>query len=179
MLVMGSKALASVTDRGRSSSGERRMMCSVRFVNGAGVTLLLTQAFGIASNGAIQLVLAIAVLAGLAVAQGVEVPSTGLATRRLAEVIGGENHVSEAPDGSSVAVVDHDKKVAWIVDAKTGDIIESTHLGKVSAIALLPKNCGYWLGLTDGTAIHAPRVLAWWGHSAERARALVHEVATA
>ena len=47
---MGSKALASATDRGRSSSDECRMMCSAPLVNGAGVTLLRRRLFGFASN---------------------------------------------------------------------------------------------------------------------------------
>lgn len=132
-------------------------MCSARSVNGAGVSLLLTQQRRFACNGVMQLVLVIAVLSGVAVAQGVEVPSTGLATKRLAEVVGGEQHVSQVPDGSAVAVVDHDKWVARIVDAKTGDVTESVHMGKVSAIALLPNNRGYWLGLTDGAVVHVPR----------------------
>ncbi len=104
-----------------------------------------------------QFVLAMALLLGASVAQAVEVPSTGLATRRLAEVIGGEEHVSVAPDGSAVAVVDHDKLVARIVDANTGNVLESAHLGSVAAIALLSHGRGYWLGLTDGSVVHVPK----------------------
>jgi hypothetical protein len=63
---MGSKALTPATDRGRSSSDECRMMCSAHFVNGAGVTLLRRRAFGIASNGAMPLALARAVLTDIA-----------------------------------------------------------------------------------------------------------------
>jgi len=47
---MGSKALASATDRGRSSSDECRMMCSAPLVNGAGVTLLRRRLLGFVSN---------------------------------------------------------------------------------------------------------------------------------
>lgn len=82
--------------------------------------------------------------------------STGLPTRRIAEVVGGEEHVSVAPDGSAVAVVDHEKKVARIVDAKAGEVSDSVRAGEVAAIALLSGGRGYWLGLTTGKVVHVP-----------------------
>ncbi|MGK0520998.1 MAG: hypothetical protein ACJAUC_003708 [Planctomycetota bacterium] len=60
MLVSGSEALTSVTDRGRSSSGQWRMMCSASFVNGAGATLLRTQLRKFVANRITQLVCPIA-----------------------------------------------------------------------------------------------------------------------
>lgn len=93
--------------------------------------------------------------------QQAHVPSPQEVARRLqqgrvvAAVEGCGELVSVAPDGSAVAVVDHERKLARIVDARTGEVRDAPLAGEVFSIALLPKGRGCWLGLENGSVAHA------------------------
>jgi hypothetical protein len=104
--------------------------------------------------------LVLAVLS-ISVLQQPQVPSTQRVAARLrdghevAAIVGCGKQVSVAPDGSAVAVVDHRRKLARVVDAATGDVRDAPLAGEVCSVALLP-NGGCWLGLENGSVAHAP-----------------------
>lgn len=94
-------------------------------------------------------------LAGIAAAQASPSLVRRLTdARKIAAYDGGSKFVSTAADGSAVATIDGTRKVAVILDAKTGKVTDSTHAGFVTGIGLLPSNRGYWLGRNDGALIH-------------------------
>lgn len=158
MLITGSEALALRTDRGRSSSGERRMLGEAGAVNGLTAVCCLRLVRAMRSNGPMHRAIAMSVLMTIAVAQDPSEPAKLLLDGRVvASVVTTENYVSESPDGSAIAVVDYERQVARILDAATGTVADSTHPGEVTAIALLPNGRGYWLGRNDGTVVHVPR----------------------
>lgn len=101
--------------------------------------------------------LAIPILATAAIGQGPDsLVAKLIAGRQVASFAGGSKSVAVAPDGSAVATVDHKRLVAVILDPAKGTVVETSHQGSVHSIALLPKARGYWLGLRDGSIVHAP-----------------------
>lgn len=77
--------------------------------------------------------------------------------RTVATIDGWSGQVATAPDGSAVAVIDHERKAACIFDAKSGKVVPAPRAGEVASIALLPGARGCWLGLHDGSIVHCPR----------------------
>jgi len=85
-----------------------------------------------------------------------EVAATLQGGRELVAIDGFGELVAVAPDGSAIAVVHHERKLACIIDAATGEMREAPLGGEVFSIALLPNGRGCWLGLEDGSVAHAP-----------------------